>query len=71
LIYYRLGNLEAIPALFGEFLYTLKGELEQPSTSQSVWKRGDLEIVMIKGTPLSPPKSLWNVVVTDINDEVK
>ena len=65
----RLDSVESIPLILHEFLEDLK-DTNRVGSVESLWSRGEeVEIRMIQGTPLSPPKTNANVIILEMTNE--
>ena len=65
----RLDSVESIPLILHEFLEDLK-DTNRVGSVESLWSRGEeMEIRMIQGTPLSPPKTNANVIILEMTNE--
>lgn len=64
----RLENVELIPAIFGKFIDGLIEEtVSQPL--ENIWTRGDQEILILQGTPFSPQKIEYGVILMKMTNE--
>lgn len=61
--------MESIPLILHEFLEDLK-DTNRVGSVESLWSRGEeVEICMIQGTPVSPPKTNANVIMLEMTNE--
>ena len=61
--------MESIPLILHELLEDLK-DTNRVGSVESLWSRGEeVEIRMIQGTPLSPPKTNANVIILEMTNE--
>ena len=60
--------MESILLILHEFLEDLK-DTNRVGSVESLWSRGEVEICMIQGTPLSPLKTNANVIILEMTNE--